>query len=110
MNEYPEGFVEWLANGERGLSSNTMATILSEMRCMTGTWMPNQHPHDPSDFIRCEKLLQRVPEFALRFNLMKSVSPQWKVLVENWEAIRLAINIDCQTGYNLIQRLLAEAK
>ena len=111
---YPTGFIEWLANGERGLSSNTIATVLSGLDCMP-KGKKQSHPYDPSDFIRCDKLLGQVAQFYVRINEMKSVSPQWKVLIENWNRIREAIKNDrgiyrgkYPTAFNLMQTLLTE--
>jgi len=110
-----EGFVDWILKGERGVSSNTIATVLTGSNCMSGAKMC--HPYDPADFIRCARLLAQVPVFAVRINEMKEVSPQWRALVENWDAIVAAINSDMDTfgnrypsAYDLMQKILAEAK
>ena len=117
MNEYPEGFVEWLANGERGLSSDCIATVLSGLDCMSRDFGLVQYPRDPSDFIRCEKLLARVPSFAARLDEMKYLSKEWRSLVEHWSEISEAIKLDlsinpnkCPTAYNLMQKILVGAK
>lgn len=45
------------------------------------------HPLDPADFIRCQKLLEQVPFFHQNLSNMREVSPEWSVLVENWDKI-----------------------
>lgn len=74
---------EWLANGERGNSSDTIVMHL------TGRTRP-QHPsepYDPSDFRRCEVLLRRVPLLRLSLHQMADLSPAWAELIEQWDHI-----------------------
>jgi hypothetical protein len=72
----------WLANGEHGISSKTMFKYLCSW-CI----IPISHestPSDPGDFKRCYKLLQAVPQWKSELHKMKSVSPVWAKLVDNW--------------------------
>lgn len=43
------------------------------------------HPHDPSDFGRCIKLLDEFPEFRVELHCMKDVSIEWELLIDNWQ-------------------------
>lgn len=79
--------VEWLANGERGISSNTMFTTLTGVNTDTHSMWGNSHPRDPADFRRCLLLLDRCPELKLLIHEMSRVSPTWKRLVEHWDEI-----------------------
>jgi hypothetical protein len=74
--------IAWLANGERGTSSNTIFTHLSGMDCV-GRW-GGSHPLDPGDFRRCRLLLDQVPEFQARINELRTISPVWDRLVSSW--------------------------
>jgi hypothetical protein len=77
-----EKALNWLAIGEVGTSSKTIACRLLNL--------PNSreyHPSDPDDLSRCIKLLNSVPEFRERLDEMKVVSPAWKALVEHWEEV-----------------------
>lgn len=69
----------WLQNGERGMSSEAMCF------CLMGKPMGNvSHPYDPDDFKRCYKLLQAVPEWKDQLHRLKTLSPAWSKLVDNW--------------------------
>lgn len=75
----------WLLNGEHGISSRAMFSVLSGKNVM-GTWGMH-HPCDPDDFKRCYKLLQAVPQWKSRLYKMNRVSPVWQRLVENWDKL-----------------------
>jgi len=77
--------VQWLASGERGISSNTLFTELTGVDAL-GTWM-RSHPHDPSDFRRCLQLLEIAPELRPKLFQMRSVSKEWERLVGHWPKI-----------------------
>lgn len=75
--------IEWLANGETGISSKTMAFWLAfDIKMEDGC-----HPWDPADFDRCLKLLEWVPEMRTQLYRMKEISPQWAALVTRWSDI-----------------------
>lgn len=85
--------IRWLANGDRGRSSNTLFTILSGIDCMKG--YDQCHPLDAWDFIRCEKLLIAVPEFRSGlFSIMYDVDMEWSRLVSNWDRIKNTIELE----------------
>jgi len=77
-----DGILFWLANGETGESSKTMAFKL--------LGIPNgykAHPYDPSDFKRCLKLVLAVPSIRDRLHEMGDVSTEWNALVANWDRV-----------------------
>jgi hypothetical protein len=84
MQVSPE-LVQWLANGERGVSSNTMVTHLCGIDA-TGDWGAD-HPHDPDDLSRCRKLLEQVPELAPMLPRMATCLPGWGALVWRWQEL-----------------------
>lgn len=78
--------VKWLAHGERGLSSETIFAHLTGVDAVGDghRW----HPSDPDDLSRCRRLLEDdVPELQQAFLRMAEVSPVWKRLVEDWDAL-----------------------
>ncbi len=80
--------IQWLANGDRGLSSNTMFT-----RCLgvdAERWGPS-YPLDPDDLTRCVKLIESVPEVLDNFHAkMSEAGPVWAALAARWdELVRL---------------------
>lgn len=100
----------WIANGERGLSSETM------WNCFMGSknFVVN-YPYDPDDFKRCYKLLNTVPEWKTRMHELKSLCPQWNNLVNNWDKLTEMfeknvredwINYKEVGMYNFMQKLL----
>jgi len=112
-----KNFVKWLAKEDhRGISSNTIATVMSGINCM-GRW-GKSHPRDPSDFIRCENLLKSVPAFRKRLHEMKAVSQEWSLLVDNWAEIKRMIDKGlketngerCTEAYKYMKALEEKAK
>lgn len=84
----PAGLVEWLAGGERGVSSNTMVQHLTGWPALSNRWDgKGDIPHDPDDFDRCLQLLQAVPMLRLLLPEMATRSPVWAALVEHWPEI-----------------------
>ena len=79
----PAGLLEWLASGERGMSSNTMVTHLAGISAGAAS----SHPYDPADLRRCMLLLDRVPELKWRMQRMRTVSKEWNALMDVWDDI-----------------------
>lgn len=111
-----EAATRWLGSGERGVSSNFIFNQLTGIDSMGG-WDTERNcfPHDPSDFRRCQLLLEQVPELQATFHGMALVSDEWDRLVAAWPAIIAALDEeapgwrDGKTGrqapkaYNLIR-------
>ena len=72
----------WAANGERGMSSNSMFAVFSGQNPKIASY-----PHDPDDFKRCYKLLEAVPEWKSQLFKMRQFSKQWDNLVTNWDKL-----------------------
>lgn len=89
---YSSDMVNWLASGERGISSNTMFTHLTGINALR-QWRMDV-PHDPDDLRRCRLLLEQVPELAARFPLMRDVSPEWARLVNIWPELCAAMDAE----------------
>ncbi|OZE77161.1 hypothetical protein CH305_18155 [Rhodococcus sp. 15-649-2-2] len=84
-----EYFSTWLATGERGISSEMIATHLTGVPILPDRWSNRRdsHPHDPSDFRRCELLLRAVPKARQRMDSVGDLSPVWRNLVDHWDEI-----------------------
>lgn len=81
-----ENLVQWLANGERGVSSETIVHHVTGLE-MGRTFM-SAPPLDPGDLARCVKLLERCPELVPGFReKMPKVSGEWARLVEHWDEL-----------------------
>lgn len=75
--------IKWLANGERGISSNFIVAHLTGID--TGERDGRfAYPHDPDDLRRCLMLLDQVPELVPLFENMRKASPVWDRLVTAW--------------------------
>lgn len=118
-NGHTPSAVQWLAHGERGISSNTIFTHLTGIDAMRGN-QPH-HPLDPSDFRRCRLLLEEVPELQASFERMRSASPVWARLVTSWSDISRLMDEeapDWRTDrgqsawktYDAIERVISEKK
>ena len=62
--------LEWSLGNDTGASSKTM--LKAAIRPVKG----GDIPHDPSDFGRCYRLMEAVPELRSRFDLMKLNCPR----------------------------------
>ena len=91
-------FTAWLANGERGISSEAIVSNLTGEQVGRRSWS-STHPHDPDDFRRCQLLLRAHPLAAISFpKVMRTVSPEWARLVDAWDDIHTAIEAEAP-GY-----------
>jgi hypothetical protein len=80
--------INWLADGERGLSSEQMFETFTGLPCVSRDFRnPPCHPHDPDDLRRCMALLKDVPEFRGIMHEMRKVSPAWSRLVDRWDEL-----------------------
>ena len=78
----------WSENGEHGISSKTIFNHLSKkLRVKELANNYKSPPSDPDDFKRCYKLLQAVPQWKTRLHELKTLSPVWEKLVDNWDKL-----------------------
>lgn len=95
-SRYPPSFRAWLANGDRGLSSEAIAHRLFGFPVAPINAVVT--PRDPSDFARCQKLLDSVPEAAERLDEMRSVSVKWAGLVDHWNSLARLYREEAPSG------------
>lgn len=82
------GLVEWLASGERGVSSNQIVESLTGIQTDVEGWVfGGTHPSDPDDLMRCRKLLAAVPSLKAELPRMATVSREWAALVAEWDEL-----------------------
>ena len=102
---------EWMRFGERGISSDAIASAALCDRRILGN---KDHPYDPSDFRRCQLMLEWTG-----VNLSKYVIPdtKWARLAERWDEIHAACESDvpdylttgrgaAPTAYALMKQIL----
>lgn len=82
-----ETFANWLATGERGISSEAIVSHLTGVQVGRYNSPFGDHPYDRDDFRRCELLLRSVPLARLHFPLMKTRGAVWAALVEAWDEL-----------------------
>lgn len=87
------GMDAWLQSDDTGLSSKAMAMAM--FACGNGQ---KDYPHDPSDFGRCYRFLEAVPEARSRLTMMRDVSPVWARLVDAWDELTALYLEESPTG------------
>lgn len=90
----------WLENGEHGMSSETMWNCL-----MGNSNFRVSYPFDPDDFSRCYKLLQYVPEWKSELSKLKSLSPAWSNLVDNWDKLTEMYEENVRTNWKNYKKI-----
>ena len=95
MNKHDQ-LTDWLAYGERGLSSESIAyvTLGHEPK---GRMV--EHPFDPADLRRCLLLIEKVPACREAVGVLAKASPQWAMLWGMWDA--LSSNLREEIGADL---------
>jgi hypothetical protein len=81
--------IEWLFNGETGISSKTIAASVLRVN-----YKQADIPHDKSDFSRCYKLIKFADIPISELKILARHYPKWKPLVENWEQLILRYEND----------------
>lgn len=89
----------WLRSGDTGMSSLTIAAVMEQDATIAAMNRGHgSHPLDPSDLGRCLRLLDIVPSYRQNLQVMKSVSPQWNVLITHWEELEALYREELPSG------------
>lgn len=75
----------WLGNDDTGISSETIWSVMMGQQPRP-RWYPGT-PRDPSDFGRCYRLLQVMPEWRPRLREVAEKYHEWRPLVEHWDEL-----------------------
>jgi hypothetical protein len=92
----------WISGWDRGISSETIFHV------MTGRPMLGRVgvPHDPDDFGRCYRLLEKFPGWKQRIREVAEQYPEWARIVEHWDWLSAMYAAgDNKTLYARIQEL-----
>lgn len=84
MDATQKAVIDWLANGEVGVSSRCMAMWLAFGQRGRNA---DGYPHDPDDMNRCLKLLAAAPGLRERLPNMAELNKTWAALVARWDEI-----------------------
>ena len=97
QNELRGKILHWLANGETGLSSKTIAFATAGISAAR-----HRHPNDLYDFNRCLNLRNEIPETEEGLNRLAETCAQCRALRDHWQQLE-------QTGkYSEFRDLLQE--
>jgi hypothetical protein len=105
--------IEWLLDGEVGLSSKNI------VRYLTSQKSDGSYPHDPADLRRCVQVLHEIGGLYHAFNTrMEWEGPVWKALVRNWPLLTSTLAYEmakpnateAPKTYALMQELIAQAR
>lgn len=92
------GLQAWLNSDDTGTSSCCLASTLLGFSREYG------HPHDPTDFGRCLRMLRAVPEAMAIFDTpegrekVSSLSREWRCIVTNWNNMASLYEEEYPTG------------
>lgn len=81
MSDIRSSVLEWMATGQVGASSKSMALAACDLAC------DGSYPLDPSDFNRCLMLLQEIPAVRNHFDRIAALGEVWKRLIGRWSEI-----------------------
>jgi len=85
MDATEQAVIDWLADGEIGVSSKCMAMWLAFGKRTRDAF--GGYPHDPDDMDRCLKLLHRAPGLRERLPKMAELNKTWAAMVARWDEI-----------------------
>ena len=95
MTETQRQVIQWIATGQKGLSSECMALWLAFDQRVADP----HHPHDPDDLNRCLLLLQAAPGLRPELSKMAEVSSRWAKLVARWEEVEALFLEEVELGW-----------
>lgn len=111
MSDLAMKVLQWQTKGNVGVSSATMASIaLGLDEPFYGSRF--DAPHDPSDMLRCIKLLEAIPEIRDHFPVIAKRVPAFTGIIDQWDALVEVMNRECvgdrwraPDSYALIKKL-----
>lgn len=93
--------LEWLLGTDTGISSKTIFFVLASTEqlrtCTNLDW--DDVPHDPSDFGRCHRLLEKFPAWRDRLDEVAEAYPAWQPFADAWEQMTALYLEEAPTGY-----------
>lgn len=94
MSDLAMKVLQWQSTGDVGVSSATMASIaLGLDKPFYGSHF--DAPHDPSDMLRCMKLLEAIPEIRDHFPTIAKRVPTFKGIIEQWDELAEVMSREC---------------
>lgn len=101
---------EWLRSHDTGVSSETMVAIA--LGAEKGRF---DAPYDPSDFGRCYRLVQKIPEIRDAFDRIGELVPAFAGILREWDDLCRIYERDLKSGgsqelYDRIKELRGDRK
>lgn len=84
---------QWLATGERGLSSETLFSYLTG-HDIQDDGDKDCYPHDPDDLRRCMLLLDQCQELKPNLPRIVQAGPVWAALFARWDELTAAFEAE----------------
>lgn len=78
---------EWIVSNDTGISSKTIWAVMMNAVPDQPHWTQFGVPHDGSDFGRCYRLLQLIPEWRAKLDLVAARFKLWGPLVLAWDVL-----------------------
>jgi len=112
----PKTVAQWLAGRDTGISSLTIYYVMNGKRqYLSDDTFEHSPPCDPSDFGRCYRLLQLVPEWRAHLSDVAAAFPEWAPFVREWAKLEQLYEVAMQRPrepapemYQLMQKLREE--
>lgn len=111
----PESVEEWVRGDDTGISSITIYRLMNGLDRRQSSFA--DHPHDPSDFGRCYRLLKLAPAWRVRIGEMAAYGREWAALVGAWDELEALYEKALADGsgkatalYDRMQKLEKEAR
>jgi hypothetical protein len=106
--------IGWLTNGDTGISSETIWSVLTGRRISRAHWRADI-PQDPDDFGRCYRLLKIAPSWREHLSEVAAKYPEWTRLVEAWDELTALYEEELPSGraprlYARMRQLIDEAR
>lgn len=87
----------WICGGDTGTSSATIWSVMTNIS-LHGVNRDSGVPHDPADFGRCHRLLEKFPEWRARMPEVAVKFPAWQPFVGAWETMTALYLEEIPTG------------
>jgi hypothetical protein len=107
-------FLKWILGPDTGISSKTIWAVMMGA-IEAGRPFGYDIPHDPDDFGRCYRLLEKFPEWKPRLKEVAEKFPEWGPMVREWDKMTALYEEELPTGeapklYSLMKKLEDEGR
>ena len=114
-----EKILDWLANGEIGISSKCIAMTMLGVEITKP--FERGYPLDPDDLHRCLSLIEWAPEIRPRLGEMRKIHPVWAALIDSWDEIEKTFyeeagglnpprGTTCRRTYDLMKEVIEKGR